>query len=182
MRGMGIDWSAVGYWTLLVLGVFLLWGVNAAGVGLVALQLPGTWLMLAATTLAGWLSGLYGWPTFLILLLLAMLGELVEFLGGAAGAKIAGAGRRATVLALVGSIAGAIVGTFAIPIPVIGTLLGAAIGAACGSILGDRWEGRQWRASIQGGGGAAVGKLSGAVGKLIVAAVMWAVVFVATFV
>lgn len=185
---LGIDWGTIGYWTLLVCGILTLMLVNAVGVVLVALQLPGTWLMLLATVIAGWLTSLHDgvWiyyiPTFVILAVLALLGEGIEFLGGAAGAKIAGAGRRATFLAVFGSIAGAILGTFLLPIPIVGTLTGAALGAAGGSILGDRWEGRDWKASIHGGGGAAVGKLGGAVGKLAVAALMWVVVALATFV
>src|SRR5690606_26487422 len=142
--GIDIDWTAIGYWTALVLGVLLLLAVNAVGAFMVALQLPGTWVILLATVLAGWLTGPIGWPTSLPRLVLGVLGELIESVGGAAGANIAGAGRKATWLALAGSIAGAIAGTFVIPVPIIGTLTGAAIGAASGSILGDRWDGRHW--------------------------------------
>jgi len=78
--------------TLLILISVLLLLVNACGVLLVALQLPGTWLMLGATVAVawwrwdGWSGGLItGW-TLLALVVLAILGELVEFLGPAMGA------------------------------------------------------------------------------------------------
>ncbi len=177
-----IDWAALWHGTVLTVQVATLLLVNTAGVLLVALQLPGTWLILFATALAAWWrweQGTFGWWTLASLLVLALLGELVEFLGSMLGAKVAGAGRRAAWLALLGSIIGAIVGTFTIPIPIVGTLIGAAIGAAIGSITGDRWSGRQWHHAFKGGGGAAVGRFSGALGKLIIAVLMWLVVVAA---
>ena len=84
--------------TLLVTVSILLLLVNAGGVVLVLLQLPGTWLMLAAT------AGVAAWRwehqlitvwTLIALTLLALLGELVEFLGPAWGAAKEKTSRRA---------------------------------------------------------------------------------------
>jgi uncharacterized protein YqgC (DUF456 family) len=167
----------------LIAACVMLLVVNVAAVLLVAFQLPGTWVMLACTALLSWwrwsdvpADRLIGWYTLAALLGLALLGEALEALTGAAGSKIAGGTKRAAVLAVVGSIVGAIAGTPLIPIPIIGTLLGAAIGAAAGSLLGDRWAGREWKLSAKAAGGAAVGKLTGAVLKLAVAATMWVIV------
>lgn len=179
---MGIDWSAIGYWTLLITGFGLLLSVNAAGVFMVALQLPGTWVILLATAIAAWVrwdAGTFGWWTLVSLLVLAVVGEVVEFLGGMVGAKAAGAGRRAGWLALAGGIVGAIAGTFLIPIAIVGTLAGAGLGAAIGSITGDLWEGRHWKPALHGGGGAAVGRITGTVGKLTIACLMWLLVLFA---
>ena len=70
----------------LLLMVLLLLGVNALGVLMVALQLPGTWLMLAATALFAWwrwddggFAAIGGW-VLLTLLGMAIIGEIVEFL------------------------------------------------------------------------------------------------------
>jgi len=167
-------WSACGY--VLLLGTFML--INALGVALTALQLPGAWLMVGFTSLVAW----WGWDQQLIsgytlaaLLGLALVGELVEFVAGAMGARWAGASKRGAAIAIVAAVVGAVVGTFAIPIPIVGTLLGAALGAGAGSILGDKWAGRNWQAAFKGGQGAAIGKLGGSVAKLIVAMVMWLV-------
>lgn len=166
----------------LLLAVLVLLVVNALGVLMVALQLPGTWLMLAATVLFGWLRsdadgfGTIGGWVMLVLLALAVIGEIVEFFAGAWGTRRVGGSRRAATLAIIGGVIGAIVGTFLLAfLPVIGTLLGAALGAGVGSILGDRWAGREWQAALTAGRGAAIGRFWGAAAKLAIAALMWVV-------
>ncbi|MFP4144389.1 MAG: DUF456 family protein [Phycisphaeraceae bacterium] len=181
--------------SLLVLVMVLLLLVNAGGVALVALQMPGTWLMLLCTAIvagwrADWWMGYDGWGamlaagpitlwTLLFLLGLAVLGEIIEFIAGAAGAAKAGGSKRGAAGAIIGGIVGAILGTAAIPIPVVGTLVGAALGAGAGSILGDLWAGREWDITWAAGRGAAIGRFWGALGKLIVAVLMWLVTLAA---
>ena len=172
--------------SLLILAIVLLLLVNAVGVVLTALQMPGNWLILAATALFAWWR--WGIPDFsvgktalILLLVLALVGELLEFLAGALGTKAAGGSKRAAALSIVGAVAGALLGTFVIPIPIVGTLIGAAVGAGLGSIAGDRWAGREWGPAFRGAKGAAIGKLSGAVAKLAVAFAMWLVPALALF-
>ncbi len=167
----------------MLVGVLLLL-VNAVGVFLVALQLPGTWLMLGATVAVAWWRwdgwsgvGVIGGWTLVLLLVLALLGELVEFLGPAMGAVKEKSSRRAAVLAVVGGVVGAIVGTIVLAfLPVVGTLIGAVVGSGLFSMLGDLWAGREWEPALRGGKGAAIGRFWGALGKLIIAVVMWLVV------
>jgi uncharacterized protein YqgC (DUF456 family) len=173
--------------SLLILALLLLLLLNTAGVVLTALQMPGNWLILAATGLFAWYR--WGEETFsydrtalIVLLVLALFGELLEFLAGAMGSKVAGGTKRAAALSVVAALLGAIAGTFAIPIPIIGTLLGAAVGAGLGSFAGDRWAGRDWRAAFRGAQGAAIGKLTGAAAKLAVAAAMWLTAATALFI
>jgi len=176
------DWTAVSAVVLLYATLLL---INLAGVLLTALQLPGTWLIVAATAVVAWVrwdSGVLGWWSLVALLALAVLGELLEFFASAAGASNAGATKTAVVLSIVGGIIGAVVGTVALPIPVIGTLLGAAIGAGLGSLGGDMWKGRGFDAAWLGARGAAVGRFWGALGKVIVACLMWLAVLVALFI
>jgi uncharacterized protein YqgC (DUF456 family) len=165
-------------WTLLIVAVVALLLLNTAGVVLTALQMPGNWLILAATGLFAWYrwgadSFSYSRTALITLLALALFGELLEFLAGAMGSKVAGGTKRAAALSVVGAVIGAIGGTFTIPVPIVGTLLGAAIGAGLGSVAGDRWAGRDWNAAFRGGQGAAIGKLSGAAAKLAVSLAMW---------
>ena len=170
--------------TVLVVSVYvLLMLVNTVGVAMVALQLPGTWVMLLATAAVAWWrwdAEAIGWWTLAVLLVLAILGEVIETLAGAMGTRKAGGTRRAAVLATLGGIIGAIVGTvLLVAIPIIGTLIGAALGAAAGSIIGDLWAGRKWEQVLEAGRGAAIGRFWGAVGKIAVAVLMWVVVLVA---
>jgi hypothetical protein len=83
----------------------------------------------------------------------------------------------------VGGIVGAIVGTLLLAstlvLTLVGTIAGGCIGAGIGAVLGDRWAGRTWRQASTAGRGAAVGKLFGTMGKVAVAATMWAVILLA---
>ena len=169
--------------TLLLLIAAALLLVNATGVVMVALQLPGTWVMLLATAAAAWWGWdpipderWIGWFTLVSLLVLAVLGEVIEAVAGAMGSRKAGGTRRGALLAIAGGIVGAIAGTFALPIPIVGTLIGASLGAGAGSMLGDAWAGRGFEQVWAAGKGAAVGKFAGSVGKLGIAVAMFVLI------
>jgi uncharacterized protein YqgC (DUF456 family) len=133
-------------------------------------NLPGTWLMVLAAALLEWWTpetALFGPLVLYVALGLAAIGELLEFVLGAAGARKSGGSRRGAVLAIVGGIVGAVLGT-PLPVPVLGTLIGACAGAFAGSVLGDLWAGHPLRRSLGAGGGAALGRFWGTVAKLAV--------------
>ena len=126
-------------WLLYVVAVvFTLLG--AACVGLVLFQLPGTWIMLALAAAIEYLDRYYlgaeqqtfGWWILGICLLLAFLGEILEFMGSALGAKKAGASTRGVV----GSMVGAILGPFILtPLFFFVPLLGALIAIRPGALM-----------------------------------------------
>lgn len=154
---------------------------NAGGVMAVIFQLPGTWIMLVVTA-AYALAGVFtdegpdvGIWWLVAMLVLAIIGEVIETVAGAAGARKAGGTKTGAVLAIVGGIAGAILGTFLIPIMIVGTIAGACIGAGLGAGTGDLMRGRTLKEARSVGTGAAVGKLGGTLGKVAVAVLMWMV-------
>ena len=179
-----MDWLDI---TLFILALIALLLVNTVGLLMVALQLPGTWTLAAATALFAWAywdfhgpeQPIIGFWTLGSLLVLGVLGEVVEGAAGAVGAKGAGGTKRGMVLAIGLGIVGAILGTMFLPIPIVGTLVGAAIGSGSGSMLGDLWAGREWQPALRAGRGAAIGRFAGSVGKLLVAGLMWLIVAVA---
>jgi uncharacterized protein YqgC (DUF456 family) len=125
-----------------------------------------------------------GWVTAVVLLLLALLGELLEFLAGAMGVTRAGGSRRGAVMALAGSLAGGMVGLFVgVPIPMIGPVLGAVllagVGAFAGAVLGEQWKGRSLEESVKIGESAFWGRLLGTLAKAVVGAVMVGVAVIA---
>jgi uncharacterized protein len=162
--------------------VNLLW-LAASIVGL-----PGTWLM-AVTTLgfvwwtwdaaAGWASQPIGLPVMIALVVLAVIGEIVEFVAGMAGARRAGASVWGAIGALIGSIVGAVVGTFTIPLPIVGSLLGACGGAAAGAWLVETSRGRPPDQAAAVGTSAAIGRLQGTLAKLGIGVVMWLLIVAA---
>ncbi|MEM9083057.1 MAG: DUF456 domain-containing protein [Planctomycetota bacterium] len=101
---------------------------------LAVIGLPGTWLMITAVLVIEWFEPeRFTWTTIGVLIGLAVLAEVLEFLSGAIGTAKAGGSKRAALGATVGGLAGAIVGS---PIfPIIGTIIGSILGAGAGAIL-----------------------------------------------
>ncbi len=100
------------------------------------LGLPGLWLMVAGVAGYGLLTGMgtfVGWQVLVVLLVLALVAEVVEFFAGSVGAKNAGAGRLGMTGAVIGAFIGALVATPLIPVPIVGTVVGACLGAFVGA-------------------------------------------------
>ncbi len=157
---------------------------------LVAVGLPGNWLMVLSVALVAWLTWIPGVPaqeqmfrpaTLIVLVSLAVLGEIVEFVAGAVGASRAGSSRAGALAALAGGLIGGIAGTFLIPIPVVGSLVGAAGGAGIGAWGIELSGGKSLDASLLIGLGAGLGRLAGTVAKLVFGAGIWLVASIAAF-
>jgi uncharacterized protein len=146
------------------------------------LGLPGNWLIVAAAAFDAWLvdpesRAAVGWNTVVGLALLAVAGEVVELVAGALGVSRVGGSRRGALLAIVGSMVGSLVGVVVgLPIPIVGSLAAAVlfggVGALVGAVLGERWKGRGFDASLEVGKAALVGRILGTVAKMVVSTIM----------
>ncbi|MCK6456641.1 MAG: DUF456 domain-containing protein [Phycisphaerae bacterium] len=150
-----------------------------AGLLLAVLQLPGTWLILAAAVA---FDASYGWQRIGVgwlvgLAVVASAAEVFELLSSAAMARRAGAGHRASLGAVIGGFVGMFV--FSLPLPIVGTIAGGLIGCFAGACAA------QWTAPGEPGdavtrlaGGArvgvfaAIGRLFGLIAKTSAAVVM----------
>ena len=167
-------WFSGGTAVVLAVGLVL---ASAAAWLANLITLPGNWAMvLMAGAYALWgpeaSPAAIHWGTVVALFLLALVGEGIEFFAGAAGAKRAGASRRATLYAMIGSIVGAILGAIiGVPVPIIGSLLAAllfgGLGATAGAMYGEWSDGRQWSDTWTIGHGAFWGRVLGTLGKLM---------------
>jgi uncharacterized protein YqgC (DUF456 family) len=172
-----------------VLFALILVVVLVASWFLTVLGLPGNWLMVAATAVYAYLApaqsaAVLGWRTIVTLLVLATLGEIVELVAGALGVTKAGGSTRGALMALVGSIVGGIFGLLVgVPIPLIGPIVAAVLfaglGAMAGALLGEMWAGQHGDATWRIAKLAFWGRLWGTVGKILIGAVMVAVVVAA---
>jgi uncharacterized protein YqgC (DUF456 family) len=190
LQGISINWLPLDWlfavaWIALCCANIASWTSNL-------LSLPGNWLILL---FSGLFAFFYPEPLFIepsttltnpqgigvagiaILVALALVGELVEFVASAAMAGKRGASRRAMALAVLGTMIGSILGAlFAAPIPLLGPIFGAlaggAAGAFLGAILGELWKGKSLDEGIHVGKGALLGRLLGTTGKLCVGAIM----------
>ncbi len=170
--------------TLFIVLVFALWGLNFLG-------LPGNWLIVLLAITWIWLGPeqyAFSWKVLIPLLLLAIVGEVIEFAASVLGAKKLGGSNRGATLSVIGGMMGAILGAvmgIPIPIPIVGVLLGsvlfAALGAMAGAMIGEHWHGKTIQESAKIGGAAFLGRLLGTVGKLTVGAVMVVITVVGAF-
>lgn len=178
-------WIQIGWGIVLVLAAACCWFANA-------FMLPGNWLIVGFAALFTYLLPTaeygrgFGWITVGILVLIAAIGELIEFAAGAAGAAKHGASRRAMLLSILGAAVGSITGAaVGIPVPIIGPLVaavgGGAAGAFGGAYLGEIWKGKEHPERTAVSSGALIGRLFGTVGKLAAGAAMVAVLAVMTF-
>ena len=121
-----------------IISLFLLivsLSLNVSGV-------PGNWLMVLIALIHSWLLPNespydFGIVIILLVLILVIIGEVLEFLTGAIGTKKAGGTRRGRWFSVIGSIIGSFVGIFiGIPVPIIGSLIGALLFSGIGALLG----------------------------------------------
>ena len=156
--------------------------VNAFWLMLGVSSLPGNWLMIITTILfALWQKNIFSVYTIIAAIVLAVIGEILEFIAGAAGTKAAGGGKKAMAAAIIGAIVGAIVGTVIIPIPIFGTLLGSAIGAALAVLFVERKGGKELKQSLKIATGAGLGRFVGLGAKFIAGVIIWLVFAIAAF-
>lgn len=163
-------------------GVVLLILALVVGWILTILNLPGNWVMVAAAALFAYFMPSdapfsIGWSIVVALVALALVGEILEFVAGALGAKRAGGSRRSAVLALAGSLVGGILGVLiGLPIPVVGPVVAAILfaggGALAGAMIGEAWKGRTLQQSWQVGQGAFWGRLFGTLAKTVIGSAM----------
>jgi hypothetical protein len=170
---------AIFFALLLVLVLMACWLLTLLG-------LPGNWLSVGATMVYAWLvpgqsSAALGWKSVVAIFVLAALGEIIELAAGAMGVAKAGGTRRGALMVLAGSLVGGVLGVFVgLPIPMVGSVIAAVLfaglGAMAGAILGETWARQEpdaiWRIARL----AFWGRLAGTLGKIILGAVMVAVV------
>lgn len=139
--------------------------------------LPGNWGCVLLMACYAWLLPdqgrvSIGYVAVLVAFGFALVGEMIEFFAGAAGAKRAGASRKSTLYSIIGSMAGALMGAFVgIPIPVVGSVIAAIVfggfGAAAGAMYGEWSDGRDWRENWVVGHSTFWGRTFGTLGKLL---------------
>lgn len=157
----------------IALTIILLSAVAWAG-NLVAL--PGNWIMVLLLGSFAWLGPQtgrteIGFSTVAVAAMLAIVGEAVEFAASALGARRAGASRKSTTYAVLGSFGGALLGALVgVPIPIIGPIIAAilfaGLGAMAGAIYGERSEGKAWQETWAVGQAAFWGRTLGTFGKI----------------
>ena len=147
--------------------IILLGAIFLVGLALVALGLPGLWLMVAAVIAFGAITGFkgIGLATILIVVALAATGEVIEAWLGFGLARRYGASKRAGWGALLGGLVGAVVG---VPIPVIGSVIGSFAGSFAGAVVFEYSHSAAARTAVRAGWGALLGRAAATAAKIAV--------------
>lgn len=129
-----------------------------------------------------WLGALYyawntgwtevGWPSLVLLLLMAIIGGTADLWMGYLGASKGGASGWATLASLVGGLIGLVV--FSVP--------GAIIGSIAAIVLVEYSRHRDWRKVMRASGGYLVGSLLATVVQVIICFLMIGVFVAALYV
>lgn len=146
----------------------LLWLLSAAlivvGVaGTVLPALPGTLFVLAGILLGAWIDGFtrVGWGVLALVIVLAALAWVLDYVAAVLGAKKAGASRQAIVGAALGTLAGLFMG-------LVGVLFMPLVGAAIGEWLSRR----DHTQALKVGVATWLGIMAGMVSKVVIAFMM----------
>lgn len=133
-------------------------------IGSVLPFIPGSPLILLGAFIYAWYTDflVVTWGTLVILLLLTVLSQILDYLASILGAKKFGASR----WGMSGAFLGGIIGLFS------GGILGILIGPFIGALLLELLHGQDLPASLKIGLGTLVGFLGGAIGKIIIALTM----------
>lgn len=153
--------------------------VSLAGLVSLVFGLPGTFIILGASVLYGWYGGFSEITVrvIIILVVLALAGELIEFLLGILGSKKYESSNRAIVGSIIFGIIGAVMGApffFG-----IGAVIGAFAGAFAGAILMELLQGKKMDEAIKSGWGAFLGRVAGTISKGAVGIAMIAITVLA---
>jgi len=153
------------------LAIVLLGAVFLAGLALVALGLPGLWVMVLGLLGYGWITGFHSVSSTLlaVVVALAVLGEIVEAWVGFRLARRYGGSTRAGWGALVGGLVGAAVG---VPVPVVGSVIGGFVGAFAGAALFEYTVARRTAVAVGAGWGAVLGRAAATAGKMALGVVI----------
>lgn len=140
---------------------FVLWSLLLVVASLfVYLGLGGNFIIVGLALVHALLTGFdpISWQLLLVLLGIALIGELVEFVVGTFYVARRGASRYGVVMAFVGGLFGAMLGNQALP--VLGAVLGSFGGAFGGAVLGEYLNNQRLEPSLRIGGHAFLGRLA----------------------
>ena len=139
------------------MGIVVLTVVLVVSLALIALGLPGLWIMIASAVVYNLVLGTteISWVTLTLITVLALIAEWIEFTMSGKYARKYGGSRRAGWGAMIGGVLGAFMG---FPVPVVGPIIGAFVGSFAGALLGELSVGSGGKASTRAATGALIGR------------------------
>jgi len=146
------------------MSVLILVVLMLLGLVMIPFGLPGTWIIAAAAL--GYqllVPGSISIWTIVAVVVLALIGELLEFSLSAKYTKKYGGSRRASWGAIIGGMIGAFMG---VPVPIVGSVIGAFVGAFVGAFIGEFSRAGQGGTATRVATGALIGRAIAAAMKI----------------
>ena len=143
--------------------------VLLVGLVLTAAGFAGNWLILFAAIGYAWYDGFQHleYAALVIIGVIFVIGEILEFISGIIGAKRKKAAKRTIPAAMLGAFLGGIWGTGMLPL--LGSLLGAVMGAYAAAAVAEYTKVGDWTLAQEVALSVAKGQFIGAVLKLAAA-------------
>ncbi len=159
---------------LLLLAVILF-----VGLVMIPFGLPGTWILAgAALGYSLLVPGSIGTFTVVLVTVLAIVGEVIEYTLTAKYTRKYGGSRRASW----GAVIGGMIGTFmGVPVPIVGSVIGAFAGAFVGAFVGEMTAGSRGQDATRVATGALIGRVTAAAMKVGIGLAMAVWIFFAAF-
>jgi len=153
-------------------------GVILLSLILIVLGLPGLWIMVASAVTYNLVvpGDPIGWVTLIIVGVLALLAEILEFSLTGKYARKYGGSRRAGWGAILGGIVGAMVG---IPVPIVGSVIGAFVGSFLGALIAELTGGSSTGDATRVAKGALIGRAVSTALKIGIGFVIGVWIFIA---
>lgn len=133
---------------------------------------PGTVIILIDVVVYSLITGFktIGWKILIVLIILSILAETIDFMLGSVGAKKFGSSKKGIIASLIGAIAGAILMT---PFLMgLGAVIGAFLGGFAGTFLVELIEQKKLKPAVRAGYGTLIGRIAGIFAKSFFALVM----------
>lgn len=158
-------------YTLLIISNLFLVAAMLGGIGMITMGLPGNALLFVSALLyaAGSQFTYLSIESLVIVLVILLLAEGIEFIAGLMGAKKEKASKRAMVGAVFGGFCGAVIGSGIVPL--VGSMIGLVCGGFIGSYLAEYSKAKNRDKAGRVAVGVAIGQMTGVVVKLIMALV-----------
>ena len=160
------------------MGFLIFTVVLILSLALIALGLPGLWIMIASAVVYNLVGGTdaIGWFSLISVGVLALIAEYIEFTMSAKYARKYGGSRRAGWGAMIGGIVGAF---FGVPVPIVGPLIGAFVGSFLGALVGELTVGSSKTDSARVATGALIGRVVATAMKMAVGCAVAVWLFIA---
>jgi len=160
--------------TIFILILFL-------GIFSVIFGFPGTFIILIDVIMYAWITGFekIGLKIIVILIVISLFAEAMDFLLGIIGAKKYGASKRGVIASVIGGIVGAILLT---PLLLgLGAIIGAFLGGFVGTFLVEYLEEKKLKSAFRTGYGVLLGKIAGVFLKGFLAILMTVISLMAVY-